>query len=393
MTASQAPKGYLYAAGSAGIRKGGANDLGVIVSQQAASAAGVFTTNRVVAAPLVLSQAHLKASKGIARAIVVNAGNANCATPNGPRVAERTASAAAEQLDIEARHVLVASTGVIGVALDEERIPQALPWVVERLAADRFAEVASAILTTDRHPKLAFRQIAGATRGRPVRILGMAKGAGMIHPRMATMLAFVVSDAAVPAARLQRLAAAAAAHTFNRISVDGDTSTNDTVFVLANGAAGRVPEKRFAAALEEVMGELAMAIAGDGEGARKLIKIEVSGARNEAQADQIARAIANSPLVKTAMAGGDPNWGRILCAAGASGAPFDSATTQILLNGVTVCRRGVAAAFDEAALAALLAAAGQIDIKMAVGRGRARVRFYTCDMTEDYIRINASYRT
>jgi len=341
----------------------------------------------------VFSRRQLKAGRGVAQAIVVNAGNANCATTNGLRVAERTAATAAEQLDIERRRVLVASTGVIGVALDEELIPQALPWAVEQLSAGRFQEVACAILTTDTRPKLAFRQIAGAAGRGPVRVLGMAKGAGMIHPRMATMLAFVVTDAAVAPAGLQRMTSSAAARTFNRISVDGDTSTNDTVFVLANGAAGRVAGARLAGALEEVMGELAVAIASDGEGARRLVKIEVTGARSEAQADHIARAIANSPLVKTAIAGGDPNWGRILSAAGASGAPFDPARVHIVLNGVTVCRRGVAAAFDEAALSRLLAEAREVAIRLVLGTGPARVRFYTCDLTEDYIRINASYRT
>jgi glutamate N-acetyltransferase/amino-acid N-acetyltransferase len=387
----EAPRGFLFAAVSAGIRKAGGDDLGLIVSEPPASAAGVFTTNRVMAAPVVLSRQHLAASQGRARAIVVNAGNANCATPNGLRVARRAAEAAARQLQIPRQQVLVASTGVIGLPLDEERIPQALPRAIERLAPERFEEVARAIMTTDTHPKIAFRRIGAGKQA--LRVLGMAKGAGMIHPRMATMLAFVVTDAAVAPARLQRMTAAAAARTFNRISVDGDTSTNDTLFVLANGAAGRVAEARLAAALEEVMGQLAVAIASDGEGARKLVRIEVRGARSEAVADTIARAIANSPLVKTAIAGGDPNWGRILSAAGASGAPFDPARTAVALNGVTVCRRGVAADFDEEALGRSLAAARQANIRLTLGAGPARVLFYTCDLTEDYIRINASYRT
>lgn len=226
-----------------------------------------------------------------------------------------------------------------------------------------------------------------------MRLLGMAKGAGMIHPRMATMLAFVLTDAALPAPKLRRLTRAAVARTFNRISVDGDTSTNDTVFVLANGSAGPVAEQRLAEALEATMGELAKAIAADGEGARRLVQVQVRGAQTEREAELIARAIANSPLVKTAIAGGDPNWGRILSAAGASGAPLNPASVHISLNGTTVCRRGQAAPFDEAVLQAALRAARQVQIHLNVGRGRASVCFWTCDLTEQYIHINASYRT
>jgi glutamate N-acetyltransferase/amino-acid N-acetyltransferase len=388
----ESPEGFRFAAVSAGIRKGGSADLGLIVSERAASAAAVFTTNRVAAAPVLLSKRHLAASRGLARAIVVNAGNANCATPNGIRVAERTAAHAARLLGIARRQVLVASTGVIGIPLDEKAIPAALPAALARLAPGAFEDVARAIMTTDTRPKLAFRRVA-AGRGSFARVLGMAKGAGMIHPRLATMLAFVLTDAGVSAAALKRITSAAATRTFNRISVDGDTSTNDTVFVLANGLAGRVPEARLAAAIEEVMGDLAVAIAADGEGARKLIKIEVAGARNEAQAEQVARSIANSPLVKTAMAGGDPNWGRILSAAGVAGVALDPAQVSIVLNGTTVCRRGLAAPFDDSELGKQLAAAREIDILVSIGHGRRRVRFWTCDLTEDYIRINASYRT
>jgi glutamate N-acetyltransferase/amino-acid N-acetyltransferase len=391
MNTVQAPRGFLFSATAAGVRKDGRVDLGLIVSEVPASAAGVFTTNRVAAAPVLLCRRHLAAGRGMARAIVANSGNANCATPNCVRVAERTARAAAQLLHIEPRHVLVASTGVIGLPMLEEQIPSALPRAIEGLSPESFEEVARAIMTTDTRPKLAFRAIGKGKQA--ARVLGMAKGAGMIHPRLATMLAFVMTDAAAAPARLQRLTAAAAARTFNRISVDGDTSTNDTLCVLANGAAGPVAQARLAKALEEVMGELAVAIAADGEGARKLVKIEVQGARNEAQAETLARAIANSPLVKTAIAGGDPNWGRILSAAGASAASFDPARASVILNGVTVCRRGVAADFDEEALGRSLASARQVDLRLLLGAGRARVRFYTCDLTEEYIRINASYRT
>ena len=387
------PQGFRFAAVTAGLRSGKGADLALIMSERPAAAAGVFTTNLVAAAPVVLSRAHLRASGGIARAIVANAGNANCATPNERRVAERSAVATARFLNIPRSQVLVASTGVIGVPLEEDRIPNALPRLIKELAPERFAEVASAILTTDTRPKLAFREVPGKGGRSPVRLLGMAKGAGMIHPRMATMLAFVLTDAALPAPKLRRLTRAAVARTFNRISVDGDTSTNDTVFVLANGSAGPVPEQRLAEALEATMGELAKAIAADGEGARRLVQIQVSRARTEREAELIARAVANSALVKTAIAGGDPNWGRILSAAGASGAPLNPARVHISLNGTTVCRRGQAAPFDEAALQAALRAARQVQIHLNVGRGRARVCFWTCDLTEQYIHINASYRT
>ena len=388
-----APQGFRFAATSAGIRQGDGADLALIVSDRPAAAAGVFTTNRVVAAPVLLSRAHLRASGGIARAVLANAGNANCATPNERRVAERSAAAAARLLGIPPSHVLVASTGVIGVRLEEDRIPNALPRVVQELAPERFREVASAILTTDTRPKLAFRQVSGRAGRDQVRLLGMAKGAGMIHPRMATMLAFVLTDAALPVPKLRRLTTTAVARTFNRISVDGDTSTNDTVFVLANGCAGPVPEQRLAEALEATMVQLAQALAADGEGARRLVEIQVSGARTEREAELIARAVANSALVKTALAGGDPNWGRILSAAGASGAPLDPARVLIAMNGTTVCRRGQAALFDEAALQAALKAARHVAIRLDVGRGRGRVRFWSCDLTEQYVHINASYRT
>ena len=389
----QAPQGFRFAATAAGLRKGGGADLALIVSDRPATAAGVFTTNRVAADPVLLSRAHLRASSGIARAIVVNAGNANCAAPNGRRAAEQTAAAAARLLGIPRSQVLVASTGVIGVPLEEARIPSALPRMVEELAPKRFPEVAAAILTTDTRPKLAFRRVSGRAGRNQVCLLGMAKGAGMIHPRMATMLAFVLTDAALPAPKLRRLTTTAVARTFNRISVDGDTSTNDTVFVLANGSAGPVPEPGLAEALEATMAELATAIVADGEGARRVVQIHVSGAGTEQEAELIARAVANSALVKTAIAGGDPNWGRILSAAGASGAPLDPARVQVSMNGTTVCRRGRTAPFDEAALQAALRAARRVEIRLEVGRGRGRVCFWTCDLTEQYVHINASYRT
>jgi glutamate N-acetyltransferase/amino-acid N-acetyltransferase len=279
---------------------------------------------------------------------------------------------------------------VIGVPLPGERITSALPRAVAALDARAWNDAAAAILTTDTRPKISWRPCGNA------RVLGMAKGAGMIQPLMtphATMLAFLVTDAKIPPAPLQRLVNTAVGRTFNRVSVDGDTSTNDTLFVLANGAAGAVPSASLSRALEEVMRDLAVAIAADGEGARKLVEIQVSGARTGQEAEVVARAIANSPLVKTALAGGDPNWGRILSAAGNAGVPIDPARMRIGLQGVAVCRRGVAVDFDEAALGRALSAGREIQVEVHLGRGSGNARFWTCDFTEDYIRINASYRT
>ena len=391
------PRGFRFAAVEAGIRKTGGLDLAVIVSDAPASAAGTFTNNRAAAAPVEMSRLHLKQSRGRAWVIVANAGNANCATPNAMRVAEATAAAAAKLAAVKRAEVLVASTGVIGVPMDPAQIPKALPKAFHSLESHRWQEVASAILTTDTRPKIARRECGSA------RVLGFAKGAGMIHPRMttaaphatrhATMLAFIVTDARIAPPVLQKITNTAVSRTFDRISVDGDTSTNDTVFVLANGAAGNVPEAKIAKAIEEVMLDLAKAVAGDGEGARRLVRIEVTGARNEKEADTVARAIGISPLVKTAIAGGDPNWGRILSAAGASGAPIDPSKTAIALQGVPVCKRGMAVDFNETQLSYALGASREVRVDMSLGRGAGKAVFWTCDLTEGYIRINASYRT
>jgi glutamate N-acetyltransferase/amino-acid N-acetyltransferase len=385
------PAGYRYAAVYAGIRKVEKNDLALIVSDTPAAAAAVFTSNRVQAAPVVLARRHLEATGGAARAVLVNAGNANCATRSGDRVAAASCQAAAKALQVEPEQVLPASTGVIGVELNARLIVNALPGLVQRLSAERFGEVAESILTTDTVKKTAFAEAAGA------RFAGLTKGAGMIHPNMATTLAFVVTDAAIGAPALRAMLRRAAAATYNRLSVDGDMSTNDTLLVLANGASGVRATSRNRGALEEaltgVCRSLARQIARDGEGARKLVEITVRGARNTAAAEKIARAIANSPLVKTAIAGSDPNWGRVLCAAGYSGAAFDPAQADIRMQGVWVCRRGLAAPFDEAGLSKRLDAPEcAIDFRLR-GPGTGTATFWTCDYTEGYIRINASYRT
>jgi len=389
------PLGYLYSATYAGIRQVEKDDLALIVSGLPANAAAVFTQNRVQAAPVRLSRLNLKKSGGLAGAILMNAGNANCATRTGDRVALATSKALAKLVGLPAEQVLVASTGVIGVELDPRKIADALPRLVAGLHPDRFEDAARAIMTTDRVPKTAFAEVR--LRGGAVRIAGMTKGSGMIHPRMATTLAFVMTDARIPAARLAAMLKRGVERSYNRLSVDGDTSTNDTLALVANGASGVGPAAREMGLVEEriteVMASLAQAIARDGEGARKFVTIDVAGAPSDAGAVTMARAIANSPLVKTAIAGSDPNWGRILSAAGNAGVAFDPLKTDVHMQGVLVCRGGLAAPFSEAGLKAKLDAP-ECAIRVTVrGKGKGSARFWTCDLTEGYIEINASYRT
>jgi glutamate N-acetyltransferase/amino-acid N-acetyltransferase len=386
------PLGFRYAATYAGIRKIAKHDVALIVSGTPAVAAAMFTRNRVVAAPVILAQQNLRAGRGKISAILVNAGNANCATRTGAAVALQTVRAAAKILGVKVEHILPASTGVIGVEMDGGKIVNALPALLAGLDGSNFDAAAAAIMTTDTVSKTAFAEIK---IGRKTSyIAGMTKGSGMIQPNMATTLGFVVTDAVIGLADLKKALARAIGRSYNRISVDGDTSTNDTVAVLANGASGVKPSaKAFEAALTDVLESLARQIVRDGEGARKLITIDVEGAANEKSAERIARAIANSPLFKTAIAGSDPNWGRVLSAAGNSGVAFDPAKADIDMQDIAVCRQGLAADFSEDALKAKLDEK-DCHIRFVIrGGGRGRARFWTCDFTEDYIRINASYRT
>jgi glutamate N-acetyltransferase/amino-acid N-acetyltransferase len=389
------PLGYRYASTYAGIRKDKRDDLALIVSDQPASAAGLFTTNLVQAAPVQLCRTHLKASQGKATAILANAGNANCATRTGMQVATGCCRAAARKLKTPVSRILPASTGVIGVDLNPALITKALPKLVRRLSRSHFDEVSRAIMTTDRVAKVAFGELP--LRNGLIRIAGMAKGAGMIHPRMATMLCFAMTDAAIPPARLRKSVALAAERSFHRLTVDGDTSTNDTLLVLANGASGIQPNGKELLVFDEVLSwvlqDLAEMIARDGEGARKKITIHVRGARDDAAATQIARAVANSPLVKTAVAGSDPNWGRILSAAATAGVPFDPSRVDIFLQRTQVCQGGLAADYDERELKHDLDSPDCVIRIVINGRGRGESCFWTCDFTEDYVRINASYRT
>jgi glutamate N-acetyltransferase/amino-acid N-acetyltransferase len=402
------PRGFRFAAAACGLKKNGRPDLALMACETPAAAAAVFTTNRVQAAPVLLSRAHLQQSRGRMRAVVVNSGNANCATgPAGYRAAQATARAAARALGCRAEEVLVCSTGVIGVPLRVGKILRALPQLERRAAAtvQAFERVARAILTTDTRPKLA----AATCRigGKTVRLLGCAKGAGMIAPRMATMLALLVTDAAIAPRRLQRMLRAAVAETFNRITVDGDTSTNDTVAVLASGTSGAAPAgrrdaDRFRSALTQLCRALALQIVADGEGARRVVEIEVRGAASAKAAERVARAIANSPLVKTALAGADPNWGRILAAAGRAGVDFDPARATIWLAGSKVFARGRPLPFDERAVRRrLLRNYVSITVDLGAQERNAKgggqhpgsARVWTCDFTADYVRINAGYRS
>jgi len=389
------PAGYRYSSTYAGIRKVQKDDLCLIVSDSPAAAAAVFTRNRVQAAPVRIGRFNLEKSRGRVSAVLVNAGNANCATRTGDRVAIACCDAVAKQLHIAPEEVFPSSTGVIGVELDASLIVNALPMLIKGLKPKRFDDVAHAIMTTDTRPKTAQAEVH-AKRG-AIRIAGMTKGSGMIQPNMATTLGFVMLDAAIPAAALSSMLSAAIGRSYNRISVDGDTSTNDTMLVLANGASGVTPgDKEIAKvseALAELMENLARQIVRDGEGARKLVTIEVTGASNDEAAERIARSIANSLLVKTAIAGSDPNWGRILSAAGNAGVALNPAKVDIDLQSVPVCRAGLAADFSEAELKKKLDETECLIRFVLNGRGSGSARFWTCDLTEKYIEINGSYRT
>jgi glutamate N-acetyltransferase / amino-acid N-acetyltransferase len=393
------PAGFRGAAVATGIKKAAdALDLALVFSDAGeTSAAAVFTTNQAAAAPVLVSRRHLQSSRGGARAVVVNSGNANaCTGEKGVKTALETARAAANLLDVRPEQVLVASTGVIGVPLDFKRIAARLPALAENLSASNAADVARAIMTTDTFSKSCV--LRSAVGGKPVHLAGIAKGAGMIHPRMATMLSFITTDALIGPKILDQMLRAAVDASFNRVTVDGDTSTNDTVLALASGASGVAVrpgnESRawFVAGLTELCQTLAKMIARDGEGAHKLVTVEVSGARTNAAADRIARTIANSPLVKTAIAGSDPNWGRIFCAAGYSGAKFDPSKVDIRVNDLYLCRRGLDASFDEAAAKRELDAK-ELTLRVDLHQGTGFARLWTCDLTHDYITLNASYRT
>lgn len=401
LSASDIPQGFSFAATQCGLKRS-LLDLGILLSETPAAAAAVFTTNRVVAAPVIASREHLKKSRQRMRGVIVNSGNANCCThEDGYPASIATTRRLAEELGgADGSVFIVCSTGVIGAPLRVEKILNAVPQLVQSRSADpgAFEEFARAIMTTDTRPKWAAAKCG--IGGKEARILGCAKGSGMIQPNMATMLSFIATDAAISAPVLQQALRSAVGTTFNCITVDGDTSTNDTVALFANGQSGAAKigkaagadYKNFCAALERVCCELALAIVADGEGAQRVIEIEVRGASSDAAADRIARTVANSPLVKTAFAGADPNWGRILAAAGRAGVEFDPSHTNIWIGGLAVCRGGREVTFDEAAAHAKMMA-NSVHVRIDIGAGRGAARIWTCDFTQEYVHINASYRT
>ncbi len=376
------PRGFRMGAVRAGIKPSGKPDLALLASGLPALWAYAATQNRA-AAPSVHRGRRLYAEGRPLRAVVVNAGNANCATgERGFRDDERLAELAAFRLGLSPEEVLTASTGVIGVPLPVEKVEKALPQLELGPFADPFAE---AILTTDLAVKVAEREVEGA------RLVGVAKGSGMIHPNMATMLAFLVTDARVPQEVLRERWKGIVDRTFNQVTVDGDTSTNDLAVVLANGAYGEVPLGPFFAALEEVARELARKIARDGEGATKLMTVRVYGAATEEEARRAARAVAASPLWKSALYGNDPNWGRILAALGNSGARFDPFRVEIRLQGIPLYRGG-ALPFDRGGASQAMRAE-EVVVEADLKQGPFQAEAWGCDLTEGYVRINALYTT
>ena len=398
-------RGFRFGAAKTGLKKSGRPDFALIVADAPASAAAAFTANRVTAAPLILDKEHLRASGGKIRVVAINAGNANCAAGQaGLDAARATCQAAARQFGCRPEEVFPSSTGVIGVPLPAEKLVAALPGLAASLGADfdHFQQVAKAILTTDTVEKTAFAKLElpgpdGAPR--EIRIAALCKGAGMIHPQLiphATMLVYILTDAVVEPAVLDGYLRSAIEVSFNRISVDGDTSTNDTVLLLASGASEAVvgPENAtFAAALTEVCTSLARQIVADGEGITHVVELRIEGAATDADALKIAKAIAHSPLVKTAWAGSDPNWGRLAAAIGYSGAQIDPERIDIHFGDLAICRDGGRAAeFDEAAAHAYIAQR-EFSITIQLHQGAGSCVFWTTDLTHEYISINADYST
>ncbi|WP_287999418.1 bifunctional glutamate N-acetyltransferase/amino-acid acetyltransferase ArgJ [Acidiphilium sp.] len=388
--------GVRFATAAAGIRYRGRDDVLLASFAPGTTVAGVFTRNKCPGAPVTWCRDILPG--GTARGLVVNAGNANVFNgAAGAAAARLSAEAAARTLGCAPEQVFLASTGVIGEPMPAERIVAVMDGLAADLAPERWAQAARAIMTTDTFPKASTR--TAKIGGVEVRISGIAKGSGMIAPDMATMLAFIVTDAAVPAATLQALLRRGVGPSFNSITVDSDTSTSDTVLLFATGAAGNPPVEdardlaAFRRALNAVLHDLALMVVRDGEGARKLIEINVAGAVSARSARRIGLAIANSPLVKTAVAGEDANWGRIVMAVGKSGEPADRDRLAVAIGGVWMARDGrVVEGYDEAPVVAHMRGSDiRIDVDLGLGRGRGRV--WTCDLTHGYIDINGSYRS
>lgn len=392
-----APLGFQAAGIHCGIKKPDLLDLALCVSDVSGPIAGVFTKNRVVAAPVLLDRRHLRSRRG--RAIIVNSGNANACTGEQGLVAAKTmATAVAQQLSIPVHHVFVGSTGVIGRVLPIDRIIAAVPTLIARLSVPGGEQAAQAILTTDVRPKTVARQ--ARIGGRVVTIGGMAKGSGMIHPNMATMLAYLTTDAAIVSAALQSALKSAVDQSFNCITVDGDTSTNDTVLCLANGLAknrpiqqGTRPYRDFERLLTDAARELALMICRDGEGVTKVVTIRVQGATTRAAAKRVADTIATSNLVKTALFGEDANWGRVMAAIGRSGVAIDPDKVTVRFDDIIMVRRGVGMGPEAEQKIAQVFKQKEFTVTVQLGQGKASAHMWTTDLSYDYVRINASYRS
>jgi glutamate N-acetyltransferase / amino-acid N-acetyltransferase len=392
------PSGFSFSAACAGVKASGRPDLALVEACAGTTAAAVFTTNRVVAAPLEVGRASLAASRGRVRAVIVNSGNANCATGrSGVKACQRVCRELGDLLGVPAAEVFPSSTGIIGVPLPVAKIISRLPHLTAAREATEQGVVsfAHAIMTTDTRPKLAN---AGFHSGKAtVRLLGIAKGAGMIHPQLATMLVYLLTDVVASPRELKQVLRDACDDSLNCISIDGDTSTNDTVLLLASGRSqvplnSRSARANFFTTLQQVCQSLAGQIVSDGEGVRHVIRLSVEQARDSAEARQVARTVAHSLLVKTAWAGADPNWGRILAAVGRSGVAVDPAGISIVMGDQLVCRGGVAHAFNEKrAHQALSRPCSEIRIRLR--RGSSSAVFLTTDLTAEYVRINADYST
>jgi len=391
-----ASEGFFAAGISCGIKKNGKKDLAIVCSEDLAAAAGVFTTNIVKGHSLQVTMEHIKS--GYATAIVINSGNANaCVGEQGYRDAKEIAELTAQYLECMPENILVGSTGVIGVPLNMEVIKPAIEQLVSEMSPDGGHDALEAIMTTDTVPKEI--AIEFNIQGKPVVIGGMAKGSGMIHPQMATLIGVITTDINISRGLLQKALSEVVSHTFNRVSIDGDTSVCDMVVILANGMADNPPiinedkdYKRFKDAINYVCTELARMIAMDGEGATKFVEIIAEGAASEKDAYNIVSAVAKSPLVKTALFGEDANWGRILNAAGYSGASFNPEKVDIYLGNLLVCKNGAAVAFDEAKAKSILQQKN-IVITLKLKEGKFSDRMWTCDLSYDYVKINGSYRT
>lgn len=390
------PKGFRAAGVTAGIKRGEQPDLALLVSDVEASLAGVATTNRVKAAPLLFNQSRIK--RGRARAVIINSGCANaCTGAPGLDDAQAMAAETARVLGIDDRDVLVASTGVIGARLPMDRVRSGIARAAGQLAAAGGAAAAAAILTTDTLPKeIAVREASGRIA---VTVGGMAKGSGMIHPQMGTMLAFITTDALIAPRPLQALLKRVVASTFNTIDVDGETSPNDLVLCLANGMAKNAPLTsgpalaRFEALVHQVCERLALMIVRDGEGATKFVTLRVVGAANATAARRVLLSVARSPLVKTAWHGEDANWGRTISAVGAAGVPIRPDRVGLAIGPVAVVKHGVGLGASAEAEAAIVLKQREFTVTVDLGQGRAEAVLRTCDLSADYVRINASYRS